>query len=141
MPFLLSRLCLRCIPGALLYSPPPHRHPPVLPGAGSGSEDQTWQHRGVELRLPSAGRHRGLESDGMCNHSLNNQLIHHTSPVLQCSIICWFRNTFSFYTRQSRMICQLNELGPPVSISFHFVSEESTILALSIATPMSPRYH
>lgn len=66
--FPLSLFCLRCIPSTLFYSPPPHRHPLVLPGAGSGSEDQAWQHRGVELRLPTAGRHRGLQSDGECQH-------------------------------------------------------------------------
>lgn len=58
--------CCRCLPGALLHSSPPHWHPLVLPGAGSGSEDQTWQHWGVELRLPTAGRHRGIQSDGAC---------------------------------------------------------------------------
>lgn len=75
--FSLSLLCLRCIPGALLYSPHPHWHPLVLPGAGSGSEDQAWQHRGVELRLPTAGRHWGFQSDGKSQHELINQLTRH----------------------------------------------------------------
>lgn len=60
----LFLLPFRRVPGALLHPPHPHRHPPVLPGAGSGSEDPTWQHRGVELRVPAAGRHRGLQPDG-----------------------------------------------------------------------------
>lgn len=75
--------CLRCIPSALLYSPSPYRHPLVLPGAGSGSEDQAWQHRGVELRLPTAGRHRSFQSDGECQLPIRkshwrNSIIRHT---------------------------------------------------------------
>lgn len=62
LPLLLA--FLRCIPGALLHPPHPHRHPLVLPGTGSGSEDPAWQHRGVELRVPAARRHRGLQPDG-----------------------------------------------------------------------------
>lgn len=54
----------RCVPGALLHPPHPHRHPLVLPGAGGGSEDPARQHRGVELRVPAARRHRGLQPDG-----------------------------------------------------------------------------
>lgn len=77
--FLLSLLCLRCISGALLHSPPPHWHPLVLPGAGGRPKDQTWQHRCLELRLPTAGRHRGFQSDGECRHDLvNRTLVHHT---------------------------------------------------------------
>lgn len=65
-PIALSLLLLpfRRVPGALLHPPHPHRYPPVLPGAGSGSEDPAWQHRGVELRVPAARRHRGLQPDG-----------------------------------------------------------------------------
>lgn len=62
LPLLLP--FLRCIPGALLHPPHPHWHPPVLPGAGGGSEDPARQHRGVELRVPAARRHWGLQPDG-----------------------------------------------------------------------------
>lgn len=71
-------LCLRRIPGALLHSPPPHRHPLVLPGAGGGPADQAWQHRGVELCLPTAGRHWGFQSDGECRYNLVNKTLIHT---------------------------------------------------------------
>lgn len=59
-----SSSAARCVPGALLHPPHPHRHPPVLPGAGGGSEDPARQHRGVELRVPAARRHWGLQPDG-----------------------------------------------------------------------------
>lgn len=62
LPLLLP--FFRCVPGALLHPPHPHRHPLVLLGAGGGSEDPARQHRGVELRVPPARRHRGLQPDG-----------------------------------------------------------------------------
>lgn len=54
----------RCLSGSLLYSPPHHWHPALLLGAGSGSEDTTWEHRGVELCVSPSGRRRGVQSDG-----------------------------------------------------------------------------
>lgn len=60
----------RCLFGSLLHPPPPHRHPALLLGAGCGSEDPTWEHWGLELRLSQSGWDRGIQSDGKRKRAL-----------------------------------------------------------------------
>lgn len=59
-----ASLCFRCLFGPLLHPPLHHRHPPLLPGAGCGSEDPTREHRSLELRLSQSGWDRNVQSDG-----------------------------------------------------------------------------
>lgn len=61
--FPFSFFCRRLF-GSLLHPPPYYWHPSLLPGAGSRSEDQTWEYRGLELRLSPSGWNRDVKSDG-----------------------------------------------------------------------------
>jgi len=58
-----TSLCFRCLSGSLLHPPPPHRHPTLLLGAGCGSDDPAWEHRGLELHLSQSGRYRDVQSN------------------------------------------------------------------------------
>lgn len=54
----------RCLFGSLLHPSPHHWNPSLLPGAGRGSEDPTWEHRGLELRLSQSGWDWSIKFDG-----------------------------------------------------------------------------